>query len=367
MALKSKRIIISILLLVFYISAFRRVSEINNALILPPFFSNSQRCDLKKNLTDSLKRAQNQIYISVYSLSDPKVIHLINQKAENGLDVRLRMQKKSACKMAKKLSSKVQIIPANTSALMHQKIFLIDSQCYFGSSNLTTESLRMHENLMVRVEDKKLNAHLQDTVFTQSSIDSSTYQADSFLLYLLPQPEALDKVLTSIQSSQKSIEIAMFTLTHPQIIDALIEAHHRGVKVCVAVDHLSSLGASRRAVKTLKEHRVTVLCNRSQNLLHHKMAFIDHKIFLMGSVNWTQKGFSKNQECLLFFPELTNGQKRFIERVFKDLFKEGKEVAFRGQFQNCALKCEAAPYDALLWESSYLPKYVHGYLFEFAA
>lgn len=289
------------------------------------FLSNQSRVDLVQSLLKSINCAKEHIAISVYSLTDPKIIEALNKQAKKGLSVEIAIDKSHARSLKKKLVPSVQVSTFKQRGLMHQKIFLIDDTVYLGSANLTTQSLRMHDNLLLGLYSPKLHRFLYQELFTQSAKINSFKEAN-FELYLLPNKECFQRVIELLNGAKKSIYIAMFTFTHPQVLEALILAKQRGVDVSVVVDHLSEKGASHKLSQRLYDEKIAVSYNRGQALMHHKLAFIDDETFIFGSTNWTKSGFEKNIECLLVLSKLSGSEKSFIKKLWRDLKWESKKI-----------------------------------------
>ncbi len=124
-------------------------------------------------------------------------------------------------------------------------------------------------------------------------------------------------VQEAIAKSEKSINMAMFLIELPQseaknktqqLVNELIKAHERGVKVEVILDqnvdfvnqrHESDwLGKVRsfRAYKQLKEAGVEVQYDEISTYTHAKAIVIDEKIVVLGSTNWTQTSLQRSIE-----------------------------------------------------------------------
>ncbi len=287
-------------------------------------YSNQARYDLQKSLKKSLYNAKKDIFISVYSLTDHQIIDLLNQKAETGTKVSLHIDPKQLKIIKKKLSEKIEIFSRPMSGLMHHKVFLVDDITYLGSANLTPSSLRMHDNLMVGLLEPELNNHLRQSLPNAKNESYSSLNGN-FELFFLPNKEALVRIIQLIESATKTIDIAMFTFTHPQIGNALLDAQQRGVQVRVVFDYLSHKGASRYLYKKLKDAHVAVGHHRGMQLMHHKFAIIDQKTLIMGSANWTQSAFSKNQDNVLIFSNLNQKEKKFMHSLWRNLWWEAKK------------------------------------------
>ena len=114
----------------------------------------------------------------------------------------------------------------------------------------------------------------------------------------------------------------MFTLTHPQIAAALINAKKRGVDVSIAVDYYTAKGASKKALDGMEKEGVRILNSQGRQLLHHKWVVIDDNILVMGSANWTKAAFSKNHDFLFFLSPLNPDQRQFLNRLWETIESE---------------------------------------------
>lgn len=283
------------------------------------WISPQENKDLKSQLTKSISKAQNEIYISVYDLTDKDLIKSLNAKAEEGAIVQIWTDRKNSKKIQKKLSDKIHLKTRKQSGLMHHKLFILDREVFIGSSNLTPTSLRMHSNLTVHTKDFVL-AHSFKKILN-SSAKKLSYKTPEAEYFFLPSQRALKAVLQAIHVATHEILVAQFTFTHPQIAQALIEAHKKGVKVKVLIDRHSSQGASHKTATILNNAQVPTYTNKGVELMHHKICLIDQKTLLFGSSNWTKSAFEKNYD-LLVKTQITDKESRAIKKLFYHLFCE---------------------------------------------
>ena len=256
----------------------------------------------------------------MYGITDPNVISLLARKAAEGIPVSIEYDKKaSSPKLLKTLPPEVHLHASTSKGLMHRKILIIDQTTLFlGSANLTTASLKHHDNLVVGLYCPPLANFLQHPTSQSFAFTAEGIQGE---IWLLPDKEhkALQQLTATLNSAKRSIQMAMFTLTHPDIANTLIAAHTRGVKVDVAVDYFTARGASKKCVEKLCQAGVTVHLSRGQELLHHKWALIDEEALIMGSANWTKAAFQKNEDFLIFFPKLAPVQTKFLKKLWKTI------------------------------------------------
>lgn len=287
------------------------------------FYSNQRRQDFYLTLQEAFKKATSSIHLTMYALTDQKMIETLYQKALSGIDVKIYYDPSAA---ERKLPLPIQSFPIRGKGLMHRKIVVIDKTLVFlGSANMTTASLILHDNLSCGVCHVGLATFLQESASGCFQFKVDAQQAE---LWLLPDRtgQALERILSQINTAKESIFLSMFTLTHPALIDALIGAHSRGVKVSLAIDYYAGRGASQKALDRLKQIGVKISLSQGVQLLHHKWVYIDHQTIILGSTNWTKAAFTKNQDCLLFLFALTQKQQKYIDRLWRVIELEGRDI-----------------------------------------
>ena len=207
---------------------------------------------------------------------------------------------------------------------MHQKIVVTDRELLFlGSSNLTPTSLEIHGNLVVGLFSPELALFAEQKLDTEKTC---SIEGRLFTLFLLPDKEkkALHKIYELIDTAEKKIELALFSLTHPTIGDHLLCAQNRGVAVTLIIDSYAAAGAGKKQVERLLEAGVEVRTSLGRELLHHKWARFDEQKFLLGSTNWTKAAFEKNSDCFLLFHELLPKEKKYLDDLWKILRTESQ-------------------------------------------
>lgn len=227
-----------------------------------------------------------------------------------------------------------QAIPFKAQGLMHRKILIIDDHLIFlGSANMTTPSLILHDNLTLGIDSPELATFLKDPLHHQPHKPRQKYPpAPCFTfpqgkIFLLPDKSctALTQLIHTLDNASSTIRISMFTLTHPDLAQALIKAKQRGVDVTICIDFYAGRGASCNTLSKLKSEGISILYSQGQQLLHHKWALIDNHTLIFGSTNWTKAAFNKNQDCLLFLDKLSSSQKAYLNKLWKIITSDCKE------------------------------------------
>lgn len=111
-------------------------------------------------------------------------------------------------------------------------------------------------------------------------------------------------VRDKMRSAEESVDVVMFHIAlpskdHPtrQLLDALVRAHRRGVRIRVLVDRdrrddpYRSQVINAAAVQFLLENGIAVRVDRADRLLHSKMIIIDRDQTIIGSHNWSAGSF----------------------------------------------------------------------------
>jgi len=260
------------------------------------FYSSESRDDLKKIFSLCIDSAKHSIHTSSFGYSDIEMLSLLKQKKASGIDVTLHQENTK-----------------KTRGIRHRKFLIIDEELVCISSvNLTLPSLTVHNNIALMLYDQNL---------ARSMLENRFYETNQYSYYPLSScgSLALDKVLFLIENAKKSVQVAMFTLTHPQIVHALIQASSRGVSVKIHLDKQSAKAASKKAYETLKNSGIEIFQNQGKQLFHHKCALIDEQILIFGSANWTKSAFEFNDEDLMVIKIDSHEHQKFFRRFFTSI------------------------------------------------
>jgi len=121
-------------------------------------------------------------------------------------------------------------------------------------------------------------------------------QVDS---YFCPEEECAQKMISRIDSAQKSIYIAIYSFTHDGIAGALLKAKDRGVQVKVVFDYDQSKNDYSEDEK-LSEAGIEIKRRDGSGYMHNKFIVIDEEVVGTGSFNYSDNADKKNDENLIF-------------------------------------------------------------------
>ena len=117
-------------------------------------------------------------------------------------------------------------------------------------------------------------------------------------LIVLPDDTA-KPIVDAIQQASKSLRIKMFVFSDPTLLQAVIDAHKRGVKVQVMLNPARRSGESENqdSRKALSEAGVEVLdSNPAFDLTHEKSMVVDDDAAYVKSLNWEPRNLTETRD-----------------------------------------------------------------------
>lgn len=281
-------------------------------------YSNQSRHNLQKLFSHAISEAKSSLFVMMYALTDARIVKLLAEREAAGIQTQI-FYDPSATPAPAIHSTPLPV----KGGLMHRKILVTDQERSFvGSANFTTTSLKMHDNLVAGFYHPGL---AQFMTIPRGEAFSFSLGKTEGEFWLLPSQAALSRLTAMLHAAKKQIYVAMFTLTHPELVEGLIAASKRGVDVRVAIDHYTAEGASAPVLKTLRTANIPIFYSQGQQLFHHKWAWIDRSTLILGSANWTRAAFTQNQDCLLILRHLKFEQKRQLKKIWNIIEIESTE------------------------------------------
>ncbi len=114
-----------------------------------------------------------------------------------------------------------------------------------------------------------------------------------------PEDRPLEHLIRMYDRAQRYIFVAVYGLTSPLTVKALVEAKRRGVDVRIVTDRERLEDVKQQtALSTLREAGIPIKINRHDALMHLKQVVIDDEINSNGSMNQTTSGNRYNDERL---------------------------------------------------------------------
>ena len=185
-----------------------------------------------------------------------------------------------------------------------------------------------------------------------------------------------DAVLDVVHKAKESIVMVMYLISYNEkdkdsdvyrLMQALKNAHDRGVKVSVILDYRSAEDKEQGAVsyyayRFLKEAGIKVSFDTPRVYTHNKTIVVDNNVVIAGSANWSRAAMERSNETNLLIesPELALS---VLERIRKielipekniTVNKEEVPVPFvllksKGVFQDMVRRSDERSYDIYLF------------------
>lgn len=290
---------------------------------------------LRESVYELINQAQSTILLMSFTFSDPTLIKIINQKAADGLDIHLVIDRDHIDELKSILHPTITLATRQMGeGHVHHKIIVVDqAYIWLGSANFTPNSLAGSKNLAIGYYSPEMGKELhQEALLIESQGQRRGvtpflgYYGDQLLeLYILPhnQPErpslvatsmnevAKQKLISLFDNAQHHINVSIEQLTFKDASRALIRAHQRGVVVEVFTPNLKD-----DAVQLLIKEGMNVKLGQN---IHHKFALIDNQILLNGSPNWSMNAFSRSDESFIVLNDISNAQLTVMNAVWQSI------------------------------------------------
>jgi phosphatidylserine/phosphatidylglycerophosphate/cardiolipin synthase-like enzyme len=284
---------------------------------------------LQGSAYELLNRAQSSILIISFTFTDPEVIRIVNQKASEGIEVQLIIDRDHFSGFHGQLHPSIQVgTRGQGEGHLHHKILVVDhAYVWLGSANFTASGFVTSKNLAIGFFSPEIGTQLYQEASDITSSNprmcttplSCSYGNQLLELYILPHnaPEAprpaetlmneigKQKLISLIDNAKDHIKISVDVWTYKEAGRAVINAMQRGIPVDIVVGNTTD-----EAVKMMIQNGIKIKKGRN---LHHKFMLIDDKILWNGSPNWSMNAFSRSDESFIVLYNLTEEQLKALK------------------------------------------------------
>lgn len=132
-----------------------------------------------------------------------------------------------------------------------------------------------------------------------------------------PGLQCLRAIVGEFENARKSADVCVFTITDDRIVEAMVAAHRRGVRVRVVTDDDKSMDTGSD-VERIARKGINVRMDDTPDHMHHKFAVFDDERVLTGSYNWTRSAADRNHENIVISDddELVRAFGKTFERLW---------------------------------------------------
>ncbi|SDN33536.1 PLD-like domain-containing protein [Paenibacillus sp. yr247] len=156
---------------------------------------------------------------------------------------------------------------------------------------------------------------------SSSKTDQSTPSNDTTFFFTQAGQHPEKSLIDGINSSKESLDIAIYSITHPDIVNAIKAAKKRGVNVRMITDKTELKSKTQEeALKLLDSAGIPIKINKHSGLMHLMMTVTDKKVVSTGSYNFSKAASTTNDEVLVVISNET-AAKAFseqFERMWND-------------------------------------------------
>jgi phosphatidylserine/phosphatidylglycerophosphate/cardiolipin synthase-like enzyme len=117
-------------------------------------------------------------------------------------------------------------------------------------------------------------------------------------VFFSPKGGATDAAVNALDHATNAVLVQAYSFTSAPIAKALVDAHRRGVKVQVILDH-SQRTEKYSEADFLRNSSIPTLIDARHAIAHNKIMIIDDCVVLTGSFNFTKAAEEHNAENLL--------------------------------------------------------------------
>lgn len=135
------------------------------------------------------------------------------------------------------------------------------------------------------------------TLFVCCCVGCSTTQPEVFFS---PSKSCENGLIHLIENSKETIDVAVYSINNPNLVEAIKKAHDRGIQIRILTDRTQAAGKSSKA-RELYNYGINIRIHSKYKIEHNKFAVFDGKKASTGSYNWTTPATKKNSENCVFF------------------------------------------------------------------
>lgn len=283
----------------------------------PVFFFIGPSPIMERAVVAFIESAERSLDVCIYDLDLPDFADAFIAAHERGVKVRILLAKENAEKAYPILeqlktmkSLGILTLADNRSGLMHNKFMIADGvRVWTGSYNLTRNCSRFNDNHAIVLESPELAVNYErewTEIFEGRHGKRGAYptpnphvtignvQIDN---YFTPEDDVRGAIVSVIDRAQTEVAILAFSFTDTAMVEAVGRAVKRGVRVIIVLD----TGMAGHPTAKTRELRATGASVRLSPgiLLHHKVVVADRQTVVLGSANFSQAAFDKNDENVL--------------------------------------------------------------------
>lgn len=117
-------------------------------------------------------------------------------------------------------------------------------------------------------------------------------------VYFSPKGGCTEAIVSEINRAKSEILVQAYSFTSNKIVNALVNAHTRGISIQIILDK-SQRTARQSAAAYTSQSGIPTFIDRAHAIAHNKVMIIDKLTVITGSFNFTKAAEESNAENLL--------------------------------------------------------------------
>lgn len=283
----------------------------------PVYFFLGPSPTMEKALVAFIASAEKTLDVCVFDLNLPQVAQALLAAQARGVKVRVIIARDNAERaydvedeLAEMEKRGMLTLAHNRSGLMHNKFMIADGErVWTGSYNFTRNGSNFNDNHAIVLESRELaeNYTLEWTeIFEKRHGKRFAYPTPhprvtiggtEIQNYFTPEDNTREALVAELGKVTNEIAMMAFSFTDGALTDAIRQALGRGVRAIILLDS----GMAKHPGSNTKElEDMGANVRRSPGVrLHHKVIVIDRETVVLGSANFSNSAFDRNDENVL--------------------------------------------------------------------
>jgi cardiolipin synthase len=249
--------------------------------------------------------ARQRVMVEMYELGRPDVVRGLGSAKARGVEVRVitdptvKASRIASAQLASEgLAERPYPVDDARHQIDHVKLLIADGEAVVGGMNWGRHSDRNHDYVLETrgsVDVERLVRIFEQDWALAGGHPAPLKSAASSVAETAPGAEIRTMLERAFRRALHRILAEVYTLTDPEVIAGLVDAHRRGVDVRVLLDPNQVYNLHSFAVLHAGGVEVRWYPVPKAVLLHAKIGLFDAELVL-GSANWTLSGLGVNHE-----------------------------------------------------------------------
>jgi cardiolipin synthase len=266
--------------------------------------------DTAKPILDAIAGAKKSLRVKMFLFSDPSLVDAVIKARKRGINVRVMLNparrdgESENVETAKKLkAAKIDVIDSNPEFdVTHEKSMVVDDETAFVHSlNWETKNLTETRDFAI------VTTHAPEVEEIIKCFEADwhrkPFHVDEHSHLIWCNANGRDRIARFIDDAKHTLFVQNERYQDPLIIERLVRAKERGLKVHVLAKPAHSVKAKKliegvEGIRILDD--VGIKIRKLKHLkLHGKMLLADHSRAIIGSINLTPGSFDSRRELAI--------------------------------------------------------------------